>query len=99
MRFSSGMGLCPISIYVILALGLTGCFDAPQRLDPMYEYYEKALEIDNFDKRDSFLKSLSASEICAVVVLSRKNPTLSRHAISVSEQKGNHGLYGGAGCM
>ena len=99
MRFASGMGLCPILICVIFVFSLTGCFGAPESLDPMYKYYEKVSKIDDFDKRDSFLKSLSASEICAVVVLSRKNPTLNSHAISVAEHKGNHGLYGGAGCM
>ena len=98
MRFASGMGLCPISICVMLAFSLTGCFGASESLDPIYKYYEKVSKIDDFDKRDSFLKSLSASEICAVVVLSRKNPMLNRHAISVAEQSGNHGLYG-PGCM
>ena len=99
MRFASGMGLFPTSICLMLTLSLTGCFGTPDRLNPMYEYYEKASKIDDFDKRDSFLKSLSASEICAVVILSRKNPSLNKHAISVAERKGNHGLYGGAGCM
>ena len=99
MRSASGRGLHPISICVMLVLSLTGCFGAPDRLNPMYEYYEKASKIDDFDKRDSFLKSLSASEICAVVVLSRKKTALNSHAISVAERKGNHGLYGGAGCI
>ena len=60
MRFASGMGLCPISICVIFAFSLAGCFGAPESLDPMYEYYEEVSKIDDFDKRDSFLKSLSA---------------------------------------
>ena len=98
MKFTSGMSLWPISICVMLVLGLTGCFGAPERLNPMYEQYEKALNIDDFGERDSFLKSLSALEICEVVILSRKNPMLNRHAISVAEQSGNHGLYG-PGCM
>ena len=99
MRFTNGMAILPISICLMLVLILTGCFGAPERLNLMYEYYEKASKIDDFDKRDTFLKSLSASQICEVVVLSRKNPILYRHSISVAEKKGKHGLYGSAGCM
>ena len=99
MRFTNGTAILPIPMFVMLALILTACFGAPERLNPMYKYYEKASKIDDFDERDTFLKSLSASEICEVVVLSRKNPILNRHSINVAEQMGNHGLYGGASCM
>ena len=98
MRFASGINLYPKLLGIILALSFMGCFRAPEISNPFYELYETASAIDDFDDRDRFLKSLSDTEICEVVVLS-KTPTLYMHAASVAELKGSHGLYGAAGCI
>ena len=99
MRFAGQISLYPKLLGIILALNLMGCFRAPEISNPFYKYYEKASAMDDFDDRDLFLKSLSDTEICEVVVLSKKNPTLYMHAASVAELKGSHGLYGAAGCI
>ena len=99
MRFANGTSFYPKLLGVMLALSLMGCFGAPELSNPFYKYYEKASALNNFDDRDLFLKSLSDTEICEVVVLSRKAPTLYLHAASVAELKGKHGLFGAAGCI
>ena len=99
MSFTSGSGHYPKLLGIMLALSMMGCSGAPKLSNPFYKYYEKASAMDNFDDRDLFLKSLSDVEICEVVVLSRKTPTLYLHAASVAELKGKHGLYGAAGCI
>ena len=99
MRFASGASLYPILLGIMLAPSLMGCFVAPELSNPFYKYYEKAAATENFDDRDLFLKSLSDTEICEVVVLARRTPALYLHAASVAELKGKHGLYGAAGCI
>ena len=99
MRFASRLSLYPKLLGIMLALNLMGCFGGAEVSNPFYKYYEKASTIVNFDDRDVFLKSLSDSEICEVVVLSRRDPALYIHAARVAELKGNHGLFGAAGCI
>lgn len=98
MRFASGVSRYPKLVGIMLVFNLMGCFGGPELSNPFYKYYEKASAIDDFDDRDVFLKSLSDSEICEVVVLSRRTPSLYMHAASVAELKGKHGLFGAAGC-
>ena len=99
MRIASGVNPYTKLLGMMLALSLLGCFGAHEVSNPFYKYYEKASAIDNFNDRDIFLKSLSSIEICEVVVLSRRNPTLYLHAANVAELKGSQGLFGAAGCI
>lgn len=99
MRFANGVNPYPKLLSMMLALSLMGCSGTPELSNPFYKYYEKAFAIDNFNDRDVFLKSLSHIEICEVVVLSRRTPTLYIHAANVAELKGSQGLFGAAGCI